>query len=448
MSEVQAATLPFSLQGLDVFAKAKTGSGKTLSFLIPIADRLLSSVSSKNIRALVLSPSRELADQTRHEANKLLTHMNIGVQLVIGGEDMKKQKRALNTLPCDILVATPGRLQDHIKNFPGFADRLRNVEVLVLDECDRLLDGGFQKDIEFISKYLPKTKQTLLFTATVPKGVQDIANAIMKGNAKTIDVTSGSDNASHTRISQEYLCVPTKHVIAHLHRVLRYKILEPGFRIICFFVNVGMTKFMAELFRQSGMPVLEMHSDLSQNQRTQTAAKFAAKPGHILFASDVIARGIDFPDVTLVIQVGFTDVSQYEHRVGRTGRAGKSGQALMILSTKEKAMLQHLRDMKMPISESKSNSKITHGATSDSAVRRASALIDVIENLSQNKNRDMRKTAQSAYRSMLGSYASKKNFLKMKKDDIMEMCGDFIISAGLEEIPEIKPETMRKMGLQ
>lgn len=450
MSTVQEATLPASLAGLDVFAKAKTGSGKTLSFLLPIVDRLLRTRGSP-VRALVISPTRELAAQSKREAAKLIGN-SLSIQLVIGGEDMKKQSRGLLGQSCDIVFATPGRLADHLKRTTGFADRLKNVEVLVLDECDRLLDGGFRKEVEYISRFLSAKKQTLLFTATVPNGVKEIAAKIMRPGAaaKVIDASSGSgtvsETASHTRIVQEYLCVPSRLMIAHLHRVIRYKIAEPGYRIICFFVNVGIAQFMAALFRATGIPILEMHSDLSQSERNRNAAKFAASSGHVVFASDVLARGVDYPDVTLVIQFGYTDVVSYEHRVGRTGRAGKSGEALIILGEEEREMVRQLVAAKMPIHPASAKSVITNGAVSETAVRRSSALIEVIEGLP--KNRDMRKLAQRAFRKMMGSYASKKNFLKLKVDGLFKICGDIVMSAGLDELPVIQPEMMKKMGLK
>jgi ATP-dependent RNA helicase MSS116 len=453
MSEVQAATLPLSLEGHDVFAKAKTGSGKTLSFLLPIVDRLarepLVAVGGE-IRALVLSPSRELADQSRREAAKLMTNMGggIGVQLVIGGEDMKKQKAALAKRPCDILLATPGRLQDLIKTFDGFAERLRGVQIFVLDECDRLLDGGFRKDIEFIRRFLPsRGVQTLLFTATVPAGVKAVAESVMRASAKHVDV-SGDDvpgaQASHSRICQEYLQVPAGKMVAALFRVLRHKMKERAdYRVIVFFINIGITKFMAGLFRAAGMPVLEMHSDLSQAQRTRAAASFASRAGQVMFASDVIARGIDFPDVTLVVQFGSTDVSQYEHRVGRTGRAGKSGEALLIVSDLEKEMVRALGSM--PMHAAKVSSGITHGLTAASAFTRPAELKAAMDSVMADA--ELRKTARSAYRALLGSYSAKRGLLKLKKDGILELAGDILLSAGLDEVPEVSPETMKKMGL-
>jgi ATP-dependent RNA helicase MSS116 len=436
-----------------VFAKAKTGSGKTLSFLLPIVNRLLQdeeSVAGK-IRALVLSPSRELADQSRREAAKLLSsnkNSPLGVQLVIGGEDMKKQKADLLRKPCDILLATPGRLKALIETFSGFAERLRGVRIFVLDECDRLLDGGFRRDIEFIRRYLPmRGVQTLLFTATVPAGVKQVAESVMRASAKYVDV-SGDDapgaSASHSRICQEYLQVPAAKMVPALFRVLRHKINErPDFRIIVFFINIGLTKFMACLFRAAGMPVLEMHSDLSQAERSKAAASFAKKSGQVMFASDVIARGIDFPDVTLVIQFGSTDVSQYEHRVGRTGRAGKTGEALMIVSDLEKEMIRALA--KMPLHAAKESSAITHGLTSDSAFTRPAELKAAIDSVEEDAA--LRKTVRSAYRALLGSYSAKRGLLKLKKNGILELAGDIVLSAGLSELPEISAQTMKKMGM-
>jgi ATP-dependent RNA helicase MSS116 len=467
LSEVQAATFPYSLignGGHDVFAKAKTGSGKTISFLLPIIDRLarekLVPIGGP-IRALVISPSRELADQSRREAAKLLTYLPFGVQVVIGGEDMKKQKNALTNKPCDILLATPGRLQDLINNFSGFAARLKGVQVLVLDECDRLLDGGFRPNIMYISSFLPgrdKDMQTLLFTATVPKGVMEIAVNIMRPTAKYIDV-SGDDapgaSASVARIKQEVLCIPAVRMLPALFHVICNKMKERSdYRIIVFFINIGITKFMSALFRAAGVSVLEMHSDLSQSQRSKTAQSFYSKSGQVMFASDVIARGIDFPDVTLVIQFGSTDISQYEHRVGRTGRAGKSGEALLIVSHQEEQLVKHLVNAHMPIKEAESTSIITHGLTSVSA---SSSVLSpssssfptelTLAIKSVEGESSLKKMAQSAFKALLGSYAAKRGLLKLKRDGIFELVTAFCLSAGLSKVPDIKPETLKKMGL-
>jgi len=172
MTQVQEATLPIILQGKDVLAKAKTGTGKTVGFLLPAIEVLTALPRSTSINLLVMCPTRELANQVAAEARKLLKyHRSLGVQVVIGGTRLPQEQRSMQANPCQILVATPGRLKDHLENTPGFSTRIKGVKVLVLDEADRLLDMGFRRDIEKIIAFIPKERQTLLFSATVPEEV-------------------------------------------------------------------------------------------------------------------------------------------------------------------------------------------------------------------------------------------------------------------------------------
>lgn len=202
-----------------MFAKAKTGSGKTLGFLLPaleaITARQMGPLDPQAVAILVLSPSRELAEQTRREAEKLLSfHEGLGAQIVMGGTDLKKEQRRLAASPCQVLVATPGRLQDHLDNTRGFAERLRATRVVVLDEADRLLDMGFLPAIKQIAQSLPPAakRQTLLFTATVPKGVHEVSQVLMRPGFQFID-TVGEDGPSHKLIRQEYLVAPMVDVM-------------------------------------------------------------------------------------------------------------------------------------------------------------------------------------------------------------------------------------------
>lgn len=460
MSAPQALYLPVALTGRDVFVKAKTGSGKTLGFLVPAIERISRAsrlaASRKNdsshgphpVRALVISPSRELADQTRKEALRLVTHHDdLGVQLVIGGTDPSSDRRRLTHEPCDILVATPGRLLDHVENLPGFADVLRRgVRVVIIDEADRLLDMGFLPALKRILQVLPPPgrRQALLFTATVPDGVKELARLVAPDYAY-VDCSSSSDDdrPSHANIEQMALVVPVPTMMIILHGVLlRLRRATPDHRIIVFFTTARLAQFAAALFRRcrAFADTLELHSRLSQGQRTRTTNLFGAKRGLVLFASDVIARGIDFPDVTCVVQVGLTDLQQYEHRVGRTGRAGKSGAALLILGEDESKFYEALVAARTNIALRTAKETTNASMDVEEFVRSVLGAVP--------RDRDLSKLAAQAYSATLGFYASNMRRLGWKPDQVVRSVNARFLSMGLPEPPLLPMKTVKKMHLQ
>lgn len=449
MSKPQAMYMAPALSGKDVFVKARTGSGKTLGFLIPTIQRLLSTSTPAqgSIRALILSPSRELADQTRREAEKLLRFVpQLGVQMVIGGTDPKKERARLLRDRCDVLVATPGRLQDHIDSMPGFRERLTTAQVLVLDEADRLLDMGFAPAIRRIASVLSAKRQTLLYTATVPPGVQQVADAFMDKGRVFVNTASGEDGGddgkpSHTRITQHSMVLPIPTLMPVLHAILTRKRAERpnDHKIIVFAATALMAQLLAEVARASGMPdALELHSRLSQGQRNAVTQAFAKGKGLVLFASDVIARGIDFPDVTFVVQFGLTDVSQYEHRVGRTGRAGKSGEALLILGDDaESRLIADLTKAGMPI---------TPVSPSPASMMPTPALAKAMTQLG-TPGSELNRTARRAFAATLGFYNSNMKRLGWKATDMVAAVVARFRAAGLIETPPMSRQTLKKMHL-
>ncbi|KAM3349979.1 hypothetical protein ACQJBY_022666 [Aegilops geniculata] len=233
MTQVQEATLPVILQGKDVLAKAKTGTGKTVAFLLPaieVLSKLPSSQRSQlrsSINLLVMCPTRELANQVAVEAKKLLKyHRSLGVQVVIGGTRITQEQRNMQANPCQILVATPGRLKDHLENTPGFSTRLKGVKVLVLDEADRLLDMGFRRDIEKIMAATPKDRQTLLFSATVPEEVRQISHVAMRKDYRFINTVKEGDEETHSQVSQMYMIAPLDLHFSILYDVLKKHVTD------------------------------------------------------------------------------------------------------------------------------------------------------------------------------------------------------------------------------
>lgn len=316
-SPVQEAAIPLGLAGFDVLARAQTGTGKTLAFLIPAIER------HARVRAvppagcasvLVLAPTRELAQQTAREAERLCAHLvpAVSVQAMIGGGGVDKERvRVQRSGLANILVATPGRLNDHLQGTPGFAARLGAVHTLVLDEVDQLLDGGFRVAVERIVKSLPPAsrRQTLLFSATLSDEIRGLAHKAMRpGDAsRTVDcVGAGAQDATAALLEQRYaLCASQAELLPRLWAVLRASDAAGLGKLIVFCPTARITQLAARLAEASGAcpAVLEIHSRKSQPAREKASAAFKKAERAVLFTSDVSARGVDYPDVSLVVQV-------------------------------------------------------------------------------------------------------------------------------------------------
>ncbi|WOL03171.1 DEAD-box ATP-dependent RNA helicase 31-like [Canna indica] len=437
MTLVQEATLPLILEGKDVLAKAKTGTGKTVAFLLP-AIEVISKLPPldhgkrrPSINVLVICPTRELALQATAEANKLLKyHPSIGVQAVIGGTRVTQEQRHMQANPCQILVATPGRLKDHIENTTGFVSRLSGVKILVLDEADRLLDMGFRKDIEKIIATVPKQRQTLLFSATVPNEVRQICHIAMKKDHKFVSTVEEGSEETHSQVKQMYLIAPLDKHFSFLYNILQEHILEDvDYKVIVFCTTAMVTKLVADILTKLRLNVREIHSRKSQSSRTKVSDEFRKSKGLILVSSDVSARGVDYPDVTLVIQVGLpADREQYIHRLGRTGRKGKEGKGMLILAPWEKFFLTTVQDL--PITEAPVPS-VDRKTTKE--VEQALELVDM-------------KNKESAYQAWLGYYNSDKK-IGRDKTKLVELAMEFSESMGLQHPPAIPKLILRKMGL-
>ncbi|WIA22274.1 hypothetical protein OEZ85_004594 [Tetradesmus obliquus] len=458
MFQVQASACPPALQGYDVLAKAKTGTGKTLAFLIPVAEHLAAGPpqpAGGAIRSLVLAPTRELAAQIKAEAVKLLQPhgSNIGVQMVIGGTNINRERSGLSSSRCDLLIATPGRLQDHLDSTQGFVGRLWGVQVLVMDEADRLLDMGFKPAIEAILRHLPPPgqRQALMFSATLPQGVNEVASLMMRGDYVSVNTVLDNERPSHESIIQEYMLVPPELLMAQLMGVIRaHMAAEPdAFKVIVFFPTARAAQFHAALARASGCPCYDLHSRLSQKQRDTAAAAFGNNPTGVIFASDVIARGLDFPDVSLVVQVGLTDVTQYEHRVGRTGRAGKTGEALLLLANDESRLLPLLAAM--PLKPAGPDSPTAAGAmlAAGGGLNGRFAWQGLAAGMAKVPQEDaLLKSAEQAFVATLGFLAGKLKQLGWSKEQLVVQTKLRFAGLGLNRAPAIEARTLGKMNLK
>ncbi|WP_462387546.1 DEAD/DEAH box helicase [Acidovorax sp. Q11] len=336
---IQAQAIPAVLEGHDLLAGAQTGTGKTAAFTLPMLHRLSQGAAPKNkfggkgIRALVLTPTRELAAQVEESVREYGKYLDINSTVVFGGVGMNPQidriKRGV-----DILVATPGRLLDLQQQ--GFLD-LSTVEVLVLDEADRMLDMGFIHDVKKVLALVPKDKQSLLFSATFSDEIRDLANTLLK-NPQSIQVTPR--NTTVQRITQVIHPVgrgKKKQVLLHI-------IQQHNWSQVLVFTR---TKFgannVAEFLTKNGVQAMALHGNKSQSARTQALAGFKSGDIRALVATDIAARGIDIDDLPHVVNYEIPNVSEdYVHRIGRTGRAGATGEAVSLVCMDEEGFMMEI----------------------------------------------------------------------------------------------------------
>jgi ATP-independent RNA helicase DbpA len=319
LTPIQEKTLPYILDNQNLIAKAKTGSGKTLAFGIGLLEKL--EVKNFKIQSIVLCPTRELADQVAVELRKLAkTIHNVKILTLCGGVPFKPQVHSLYH-QAHIVVGTPGRILKHFQE-----DSFKNLDVgtLVLDEADRMLDMGFIEDISRINSYLPIEKQTLLFSATYPEDIQSLANEITV-DPKVVEVESVH---SEEIIEQKFI-EANQDKAQIIEKLLKF--YQPKSCVI--FCNMKITcDELADDLGDNGFELQVLHSDLDQRDRDETLILFANKSYPILIATDVAARGLDIKDIDLVINFDLpNDSAVYTHRIGRTARAGKSGQAVSIV---------------------------------------------------------------------------------------------------------------------
>ena len=331
MTAIQEQSLPIVLNGNDLIGQAKTGSGKTAAFALSILSRL--EVTNFSIQALVICPTRELADQVANEIRRLARAIpNIKVMSICGGVAFRPQANSLES-GAHIVVGTPGRLEDHVsKQTINFSQ----IATLVLDEADRMLDMGFQDSLDTIIDELPKQRQTLLFSATFPPTIEEVASRVMR-RPKMVKVDSLVGNLD---IEQSFYKVENGTRLKAIHLLLMEH--EPESSLI--FCNTKQeVEELKNNLQELGFGVLSLHGDLEQRDRDLVLTRFANKSASILVATDVAARGLDIEAVDVVINYQIArDSEVHLHRVGRTGRAGKMGRAFTLYTDKEAFKLKSL----------------------------------------------------------------------------------------------------------
>lgn len=516
----------------DLLVKAKTGTGKTIAFLVPALQARLRDVEYESVKfseanptadkhtksrhmnafqretvgAITLSPTRELATQIATEAKRLMHHFeDMDVQLFIGGASKELQYKKFRRHRKDILVATPGRLIDMLAE-PEIRDAVTKAKMLIFDEADTLLDMGFKDQIQEIIDYLPPKgqRQTFMFSATVSPEVRQISRAALRPDHKFIDCVPAHEANAHLHIPQFQTVLPPEEQLPHIYRLLAHDALTNpgGSKAIVFLPTTKGTQLYATLVNQmrSSLPwglrntrVLEMHAQKSQSARDRVAADFRAATGPgqtILVTTDVSARGVDYPGVTRVIQVGLPPSrDNYVHRLGRTGRAGKSGRGDFVLMPWEADYVRfNLQDMPLKTVESsalseeleqiasaidadprqfktnvveavKSETDRTKGGYSPSKYGAAAAtlqtpLLPRIQNLPTKFKEEILPElspteVEDAFASQLGFYVGRVGELRAQKYDVYEGVRQWTSATmGLERPARVSMSMMNKLGIK
>ncbi|MGE3858173.1 MAG: DEAD/DEAH box helicase [Dehalococcoidia bacterium] len=328
---IQARTIPLLLDGNDVLAQAQTGTGKTAAFALPVVERV--DTKRRQVQALVLAPTRELAVQVAEVMHALGRTRGLAVLPVYGGQAYDRQLRGLHA-GVHVVVGTPGRIMDHIRR--GTLD-LSSVRTVVLDEADEMLDMGFVEDIEFILDQVPEERQIALFSATVPRRIENLAKRYLRDPQR---VTIAQETQTAPQTNQLYVEVPYRGKIEALTRILD---LESPSSAIVFCRTKREVDEVAETLQARGYTAVAVHGDVNQAQRERLLRTFREGRAELLIATEVAARGLDIPDVTHVFNYDIPDdADAYVHRVGRTGRMGRKGDAITFVTPREIRQLRFI----------------------------------------------------------------------------------------------------------
>ncbi|XP_041992044.1 DEAD-box ATP-dependent RNA helicase 27-like [Salvia splendens] len=416
MTQIQARSIPPLLEGKDVLGAARTGSGKTLAFLVPAVELLF------NIRftprngtgVIVICPTRELAIQTHAVAKDLLKYHSQTLGLVIGGAARRGEAERI-VKGVNLLVATPGRLLDHLQNTKGFI--YKNLKCLVIDEADRILEANFEEEMKQIIKILPKERQTALFSATQTKKVEDLVRLSFQTKPVYIDVDDGRKRVTNEGLQQGYCVVPCAKRFNLLYSFLKKNLTK---KVMVFFSSCNSVKFHSELLRYIQIDCDDIDGKQKQQKRTTTFFDFCKAEKGILLCTDVAARGLDIPAVDWIVQYDPPDEpKEYVHRVGRTARgAGAKGNALLFLIPEELGFLKYLKAAKVPVKEYDYDEK--------KIVNAQSKLVNII-----SENYHLNKSAKDAYRSYILAYNSHsmKDIFNVHRLDLEAVAASFCFSS-------------------
>ena len=395
---VQTRAIPLVLGKKDVFATAQTGTGKTAAFALPILQKMRKHVEGKGVRAIILSPTRELSIQIYEDIAAYSKYMNIKTTILVGGKDLQKQREALKK-GTEIVIATPGRLLEHIEN--GLS--LKDVEVFVLDEADRMLDMGFTKDIRKIHPLLPKRHQTLLFSATFSDKVRKLSKLIL---TKPAFIETAKKNTTVDTINQVAYLVDT----VRKAELLAYLIGSRNFPQVLVFTRTKVSAdALSEELKKDGLKCGVIHGDRTKANRLKTLNQFKEGKIKVLVATDIASRGLDIEELPYVINYELPSIPEdYVHRVGRTGRAGREGEAISLIDIYEKC---DIKDIEKLIGQ-KIPQETVEGFEPDPNIRRKD--VDEVKLKAEHKKTENKKVRQ--YNKNTTGMVSKKKRKTTKRD--------------------------------
>ena len=406
---IQKAAIPELMLGRDLLGQAQTGTGKTAAFALPLIEKLENN-KEINAKVLVMTPTRELATQVADSFKSYSAEStNLRTVAIYGGTDFRNQISSLKR-KTDVVVGTPGRIMDHIRQGTF---KIKNINCLVLDEADEMLKMGFLEDIEWIIDKLPENKQMVLFSATMPNEIRNIAKKYLNEPA---EILIKSVKKETQLITQRYINVQRHHKLAALKRIL--EITNEG--VIIFVRTKLLTTSIAEALENVGHSVAVLNGDIPQNQRENTVDRLKKGFIDILVATDVAARGLDVERIKLVINYDFPfDKETYTHRIGRTGRAGRSGEAILFVNQREKHFLRNLEnstrnkieEINIPsnkIINEKRMKKLIANINESSLVQgnneeNRALMIDILDNLRENYSMDESNIAMAAINLVIGN---------------------------------------------
>jgi ATP-dependent RNA helicase DeaD len=390
-SPIQLKSIPVILKGRDIIGQAQTGTGKTAAFALPILSKL--DMKSKSTQVLVLAPTRELCIQVCESFKKYASHLK-GVKIIsiYGGQNYQTQFRSLDQNP-QVVVGTPGRIMDHLRR--GSLD-ISNLTTMVLDEADEMLRMGFAEDVEWILEKTPKAKQTILFSATMPPQIRKLANTYLN---KPEEITINSKTETTKTIHQQYWIVQDVHKLDGLTRILESIKYDA---VLVFVKTKNQTTELAERLKDRGFIAVALNGDIAQKQREQTISQLKRGQINILIATDVAARGLDIDRIDYVINYDAPyDAETYIHRIGRTGRAGNKGTAILFVSPRERRTLEQI--------EHHTRQKIERFELPTSKKINERRIQDLFSNLDKASESSLKnETLHSKYKEVLTRYANEK----------------------------------------
>ncbi|KAL0535524.1 hypothetical protein IC582_029855 [Cucumis melo] len=415
MTQIQDRAIPPFLAGKDVLGSARTGSGKTLAFLIPAVELLqrISFTPYNGTGVIVICPTRELAIQIHEVANELLKYHSQTLGIVTGGSSRQAEASHI-TKGVNLLIATPGRLLDHLQHTKNFV--FKNLKCLIIDEADRILETNFEEEMKQIIKLLPKNRQTALFSATQTQKVEDLVRLSFQSTPVYIDVDDGRTKVTNEGLQQGYCVVPSAKRFIVLYSFLKRSLSK---KVMVFFSSCNSVTFHADLLRHIKIDCMDIHGKQKQQKRTSTFFAFNKAEKGILLCTDVAARGLDIPAVDWIVQYDPPDEpKEYIHRVGRTARGeGSKGNALLFLIPEELQFLRYLKAAKVPVKEYEFSDK---------------KLANVQSHLEKlvGSNYHLNKAAKDAYRTYLLAYNSHsmKDIFNVHRLDLQAIAASFCFS--------------------